>query len=75
MRLGDGKRWHLADAKRTVNSVRGMTDQDIVFNRVIYRPTEGFPIENELIANTTDAVGCCVACLLDGADSPLIPLT
>lgn len=44
-----------------VNSVCGMTDEDIVFNRVIYRPSEGFPLEDELITNTTSAENCCIA--------------
>jgi len=38
-----------------------MTDEDIVFNRVIYRPSEGFPLEDELITNTTSAENCCIA--------------
>jgi len=46
----------------SVNSVPGMTGEDIVFNRVIYRPSEGFPIENELIVNTTSAENCCISC-------------
>src|SRR4051794_28594723 len=45
-----------------VNMVPGMTGEDIEFNRVLYRPAEGFPIENELIVNTTSAENCCIAC-------------
>ncbi|KAF2819178.1 hypothetical protein CC86DRAFT_432236 [Ophiobolus disseminans] len=45
-----------------VNSVPGMTGEDIVFNCVIYRPSEGFPVENELVVNTTSAENCCIAC-------------
>jgi hypothetical protein len=47
---------------RTVNSVTGMTGNTLVFDRVLYRPAQGFPIENELIVNTTSAENCCVAC-------------
>jgi hypothetical protein len=32
------------------------------FDRVIYRPQEGFPIANELVVNTTSAYNCCGAC-------------
>ena len=34
----------------------------MVFDRVIYRPAEGFPIANELVANTTSPTNCCIAC-------------
>jgi hypothetical protein len=56
-----------------VNSVPGMTGEDIVFNRVIYRPSEGFPLENELIVNTTSAENCCIACQNTVSLIPLPP--
>lgn len=43
----------------------------MVFDRVIYRNDTGFPIENELVVNTTNAVNCCIAC--QNTVSPLIP--
>jgi hypothetical protein len=34
----------------------------MVFERVIYRPAEGFPVANEKVLSTRDAVSCCVQC-------------
>ncbi|KAH5315921.1 hypothetical protein HBI08_088540 [Parastagonospora nodorum] len=45
-----------------VNSIQGATGETLIFDRVIYRPAEGFPISNELITDTDDAEGCCIAC-------------
>jgi hypothetical protein len=45
-----------------VNRIRDVNGKSIFFDRVIYRPAEGFPIENGLVVNTTSAVNCCVAC-------------
>jgi hypothetical protein len=46
----------------TVSSVEGTTGMQLIFDRVIYRPSEGFPAANELIVNTTSAQNCCIAC-------------
>ncbi|KAF1915688.1 hypothetical protein BDU57DRAFT_557772 [Ampelomyces quisqualis] len=45
-----------------VSSVEGTTGMQLIFDRVIYRPSEGFPVANELIVNTTSAQTCCIAC-------------
>jgi hypothetical protein len=45
-----------------VNRIRDVNGKSIFFDRVIYRPAEGFTIENGLVVNTTSAVNCCVAC-------------
>jgi alkylhydroperoxidase family enzyme len=42
--------------------VTGATGNTLIFDRVVYRPAQGFPIENELIVNTTSAENCCIAC-------------
>ncbi|KAF2031360.1 hypothetical protein EK21DRAFT_99736 [Setomelanomma holmii] len=45
-----------------VNSVTGAIGNTLIFDSVIYRPAQGFPIENELILNATSAENCCIAC-------------
>ncbi|CAO2649301.1 Nn.00g066860.m01.CDS01 [Neocucurbitaria sp. VM-36] len=53
------------EACRGNNIVYQITDFDgntLVFDRVIYRPAQGFPIENEYVVNTTNAINCCIAC-------------
>ncbi|CAE7008044.1 hypothetical protein PTTW11_01638 [Pyrenophora teres f. teres] len=45
-----------------VNRIRGINGKMLMFDRVIYRPAEGFPNEDELVINMTSAAGCCVAC-------------
>ncbi|KAH7074525.1 hypothetical protein BKA63DRAFT_315636 [Paraphoma chrysanthemicola] len=45
-----------------VNSITGTTGNPLVFDRVIYRPAEGFKVENELLVNTTNPENCCIAC-------------
>ncbi|KAF2275270.1 uncharacterized protein EI97DRAFT_443503 [Westerdykella ornata] len=52
-------------ACRGNNVVNSITDQygnRINFDRIVYRPRGGFPIANELVVNTTNAVNCCGAC-------------
>ncbi|KAF2639076.1 hypothetical protein P280DRAFT_70585 [Massarina eburnea CBS 473.64] len=45
-----------------VNHITDINGNTLVFDRVIYRPIEGFPVQNELVVNTTSAVNCCIAC-------------
>lgn len=45
-----------------VNAVEGMTGETLIFDRVIYRPTEGFPLANEMIVPMDNPTDCCVAC-------------
>lgn len=45
-----------------VNRIQDFNGRTLLFDRVIYRPATGFPNENELVVNTTNAVGCCVVC-------------
>jgi hypothetical protein len=45
-----------------VNRIRDVNGKFLFFDRIIYRPAEGFPIENELVVSTTSAVICCIAC-------------
>lgn len=45
-----------------VNMITDIDGNKLVFDRVIYRPAEGFPIQNELVANTTSGENCCIAC-------------
>ncbi|KAF2750308.1 hypothetical protein M011DRAFT_456213 [Sporormia fimetaria CBS 119925] len=45
-----------------VNSIPSTNGSRLNFDRVVYRPLEGFPIANELVVNTTNAVNCCGAC-------------
>ncbi|KAF2012436.1 hypothetical protein BU24DRAFT_252429 [Aaosphaeria arxii CBS 175.79] len=47
------------------NVVDHITDRDgnrMNFDRIAFRPAQGFPIENELVTNTVNAVNCCIAC-------------
>jgi len=45
-----------------VNSVTDLNGNRMNFDRIIYRPSEGFPIANEIVVNTTTPVSCCGAC-------------
>jgi hypothetical protein len=41
---------------------RDFNNDTLYFDRVIFRPDEGFPIANSLVLNTTSDVNCCIAC-------------
>ncbi|KAH9872958.1 hypothetical protein J1614_005353 [Plenodomus biglobosus] len=45
-----------------INSITDYNGNTLVFDRVTYRPAQGFPIENELVVDKTSGVDCCVAC-------------
>ncbi|KAJ4348984.1 hypothetical protein N0V95_004981 [Ascochyta clinopodiicola] len=45
-----------------VSNVPGFDNEQIYFDRIVFRPTEGFPVANSLVVNTTSAVNCCIAC-------------
>ncbi|KAF1851199.1 uncharacterized protein K460DRAFT_382686 [Cucurbitaria berberidis CBS 394.84] len=45
-----------------VDHITDFNGNTLIFDRVIYRPTQGFPIENELVVNTTSSTNCCIAC-------------
>jgi hypothetical protein len=49
-------------SNNVVNHIRDINGQGLFFDCVIYRPAEGFPIENELVVHTTSATNCCIAC-------------
>ncbi|OAL02683.1 hypothetical protein IQ06DRAFT_324807 [Phaeosphaeriaceae sp. SRC1lsM3a] len=49
-------------SNNVVNAVEGMTGETLIFDRVIYRPTEGFPLANEMIVPMDNPTDCCVAC-------------
>jgi hypothetical protein len=45
-----------------VNSVPGFDNRRLYFDRIIFSPVDGFPINQSLVVNTTSAVNCCIAC-------------
>ncbi|KAH7338523.1 hypothetical protein BKA66DRAFT_479721 [Pyrenochaeta sp. MPI-SDFR-AT-0127] len=46
-----------------VNAIEGYEGNNaLIFDRVIFRPAQGFPIENEMVVNTTSGTKCCIAC-------------
>lgn len=45
-----------------MSNVVGFDNRQIYFDRIVFRPNEGFPIANSLVVNTTSAVNCCIAC-------------
>jgi hypothetical protein len=49
-------------SNNVVNMIADIDGNKLLFDRVIYRPAEGFPIQNELVANTTSGENCCIAC-------------
>lgn len=34
----------------------------LIFDRILFRPDIGFPVQNELVVNTTSGTKCCIAC-------------
>ncbi|KAH7378420.1 hypothetical protein DE146DRAFT_626424 [Phaeosphaeria sp. MPI-PUGE-AT-0046c] len=54
--------WAACMGNNVVNSVEGTTGDVLIFDRVIYRPMEGFPLENERLIRTEDATECCIEC-------------
>lgn len=49
-------------SERTVNHIIDINGQPLYFDRVIYRPTEGFPINQEVVLYTDSDIECCEAC-------------
>ncbi|CBY00807.1 hypothetical protein LEMA_P019370.1 [Plenodomus lingam JN3] len=45
-----------------VNSITDRNGNTLIFDRVTYRPAQGFPIENELVVDKTSGRDCCIAC-------------
>ncbi|KZM23698.1 uncharacterized protein EKO05_0002839 [Ascochyta rabiei] len=50
------------EANNVVSHVPGFDNEQIYFDRIVFRPTEGFPAANSLVVNTTSAINCCIAC-------------
>ncbi|KAF2246349.1 hypothetical protein BU26DRAFT_532893 [Trematosphaeria pertusa] len=49
-------------ADNVVNHIIDINGQPLYFDRVIYRPTEGFPINQEVVLYTDSDIECCEAC-------------
>ncbi|KAF2854187.1 hypothetical protein T440DRAFT_388657 [Plenodomus tracheiphilus IPT5] len=45
-----------------VNSITDYNGNTLIFDRVAFRPSQGFPIENELVIDMTSGKDCCIAC-------------
>jgi hypothetical protein len=45
-----------------VNRIADVNGSTMYFDRIVYRPAEGFPVANEMIMFAPDPVSCCVQC-------------
>ncbi|KAI8940616.1 hypothetical protein NX059_001888 [Plenodomus lindquistii] len=54
--------YQACQANNVVNSIIDYDGNLLVFDRVTYRPAQGWPIENELVVDKTSGVDCCIAC-------------
>lgn len=50
------------ESNNVVSNVPGFDNEQIYFDRIVFRPVEGFPVVNSLVVNTTSAINCCIAC-------------
>ncbi|KAF9694929.1 hypothetical protein EKO04_006866 [Ascochyta lentis] len=50
------------EPNNVVSNVPGFDNEQIYFDRIVFRPTEGYPVANSLVVNTTSAINCCIAC-------------
>ena len=58
---------------RTVNHIIDINGEPLYFDRVIYRPREGFPVNQEVVLYTDSDIECCEACQTTVSATPPTP--